>query len=177
MLFEDIRALTKDELYDNTGIAPRESIEEAKTELVAELQKLEGLTGESQHIVVVADDCFTNGKLLSLLRDILGQENYEKFVKLVPIDYEKPADMPFLEENLATNHSLFIIGGSMSDVDSMEKSHYDSPLSRMMRDVADDNCPREVNKRLIPICFGQQYLANIIGRANKSSTGIIATLR
>ncbi len=99
----------KDDLYDNTGIIPQEAIETAKTELIAELERLERLTGDPQHIIVVADDCFTNGKLLSLLSRILGPDNYEKFVKIVPIDYENPMDESFLEENLSLNHSLFIL--------------------------------------------------------------------
>ncbi len=177
MLFEDVQGLSKDELYDNMGIISQEAIEKAKLELIAELEKLEEYTGDSEHIVVVADSCFTNGKLLLLLKNILGLENYEKFVKVVDIDYESEADDSYLEDQLAVNHSLFILGGSLSDTYSMHDSHYRSSLAKMIRETTDEYSQRYLNKRIIGICFGQQYLANIIGIANKNSAGIIATLK
>lgn len=135
MLFEDVYELHKDELYDNHSIISEESIIQAKRELVAELEQLEQSTGESQHIVIVVDDCFTNKKLLVLIKKILGRENFRRFVKVVHIDYNKKADNGYLEEHLSMNHSLFILGGSLSDTYHMDYSHYSSYLAELIQQV------------------------------------------
>lgn len=177
VLFEDIRELKKDELYDNNDIVSEAKIQKAKLELISELEKLSELTDNPQHIVVIVDGCFTNHRLLILLKKILGKEHFSKFVKVVPIDYDAKADNAYLEEQLSINHSLFILGGSLSDTYNMNGSHYTSALSQSIQEVADEYAPRYLNKRFIGICFWQQYLANVIGIANKNSSGIIATLK
>ena len=100
MLFEDVRSIHKDELFDNNSIISNEAISRAKQELISELEALSEATDESKHIVVVVDDCFTNKKLLILLRNILGKENFRRFVRVVDIDYKKSADNEYLEEML-----------------------------------------------------------------------------
>lgn len=176
VLFTEVREVQKSDLDDNTHILPEPAIEQAKVELIAALENLGKLTGDPQRIVVIADGCFTNTQLLILLRRILGKENYRKFVKTVPIDYDAEADHAYLGEQLANNNTLYFLGGSLSDTYSMHDSHYDSPLAEMIKEVSDEYAPRYVNKRIIGICFGQQYIANVIG-VSRNTSGIIATLK
>ncbi len=78
------------------------------------------------------------------------------------INYEAPADVHYLEENLATNHSLFIFGGSLSDPHSMHPSHHNSPPSKMVKEIADPYASPYLNKRAIVVCFANQDAANNI---------------
>lgn len=129
------------------------NIQRAKLELISELEKLSELTENPQHIIVIVDSCFTNLKLLVLLKKILGKENFSKFVKVVNINYDTKADNAYLEEELSINHSLFILGGSLSDTYAMDGSHYSSALSQSIQEVADEYAPRYLNKRFMGICF------------------------
>ena len=171
-----IKTILKDEICDNSSIAPPEEIERAKQELVTELAKLEELTGESQHIVVVADSCFTNTRLLILLKHILWKEGFKKYIKIVDIDYNKEVDEKYLEEMLGGNHNLYILWGSLSDTYRMSDSHYDSPLSRIIKNTLDVYHRLFENNRFMAICFGQQFTANI-WIAEKDSAGITATIK
>ncbi len=176
VLFTDLQELRKTDLNDNANIISESSIEQAKKDLIAALKNLEKLTKNPQSIVVIADDCFTNIRLLVLLKNILGKENYRRFIKVVQINYDTPANNDYLEKQLENNHTLCILGGSLSDTYSMHESHYDSPLAQMIKTISDEYAPRYINKRLVGVCFWQQYTANIIGKS-RNSTGIIATLK
>jgi hypothetical protein len=153
VLFTDLQELQKTDLDDNSNVISESSIEQAKKDLIAALENLEKLTKNPQSIVVIADDCFTNTRLLALLRNILGKENYRRFVKVIQIDYNAPADNVYLEKQLEYNHTLYILGGSLSDTYSMHESHYDSPLAHMIKTISDEYPPRPLNKRLIGVCF------------------------
>lgn len=177
VLFNDFNYICKHELYDNSSIICQEEIEKAKEELLKELNELSELTWDDKKIVIIADKCFTNYKLLILLRKILWKENFNRFVKVVEIDYEKQANNKYLESELWSNHCLYMLWWSLSDTYSIDPSHYDSYLAQIIKDVSDEYYPRYLNKRLIWVCFWQQYLANIIWIANKNSSWIIATIK
>lgn len=166
----------KEKMFDNNGIIENEEIIIAQKYLKELLEKLENLTGESQHILVVIDDCFTNTALLIILKKILWKEWFLKYVKIVSIDYTQPSDDSYLEENLSINHSVIILWWSLSHVYNMDSSHYDGYLAKTIKEVSDDYHPKFLNKRFVWICFWQQFLANIIWTANKNSSWIIATI-
>lgn len=177
VLFEDIISIEKSQLSSNEGIISSEEIETAKQELLKELQDLETLTQKSKHIIIVIDNCFTNKVLLVLLRKILGKQAFSQYVQVVKIDYENPSNDAELEEYLSINHSLILLGGSLSDVYSIDTSHYDWVLARLIHEVGDDYYQKFLNKRILWVCFWQQFLANVIWVANKNSSGIIATVK
>ncbi len=110
VLFTDLQELQKTDLDDNSNIISESSIEQAKKDLIAALENLEKLTrNPPQSIVVIADNCFTNTRLLILLKNILGKENYRRFVKVVQIDYNAPSVNDYLEKQLENNHTLYIL--------------------------------------------------------------------
>lgn len=71
VLFHEVQPLKKRELHDNKNIISENDIENARLELLGELEILAEKTGEAKHIYVVMDTCFTNKPLLLLLRKIL----------------------------------------------------------------------------------------------------------
>lgn len=178
--WNQVKTLRKDEIHDNNHIISAEKIAAAKIELIQELENLDRLDTfrwAHKHIIVVVDDCFTNTKLLVLLKKILWKENFKRYVKVVKINYNEEVDIAYLKENLSANHVLFILGGSLSDTYKMRDSHYDSPLTELIKEVSDEYAPPYLNKRIIWVCFGQQFIANNIWIANKDSAGIIATIQ
>lgn len=177
VLFEDIVPILLEELNDNQNIVSLEHIEEAKKQILFLLEELEELTGDTKRIQVVIDSCFTNAMLLVLLERILGPEAFQKYVNVVNINYETPSTNDYLEENLENNHSLILLWGSLSDVYSMHSSHYDWYLANLIKQVWDEYYQKFLNKRILGICFGQQFMANIIGLINKNTSGIIATVK
>lgn len=177
VLFEDIVSIEKSELSSNEWIISQEEIDSAKKELLTELEQLENLTEKTKHIIVVIDSCFTNKVLLVLLRNILGKEAFLRYVQVVKIDYENPSNDTELEEYLASNHSLILLWWSLSDVYSMHTTHYDGVLARLIHEVGDDYYQKFLNKRILWVCFWQQFLANVIWVANKNSSWIIATVK
>lgn len=177
VLFSDTPVFLKEELYDNSWIIDDTEIQKAKQILLQELEELETLTGKTKHILLVVDDCFTNKLLWVTLRRILWKEAFSKYVERVDIDYKKKSDDAYLEEKLSTNHSLIILWWSLSDVYDIDNSHYDWYLAKTIKEVGDNYHQRFLNKRFIWVCFGQQFLANIIWVANKNSSWIIATIK
>ena len=123
-------------------------------------------------IVLVRDGCFTNDLLEEELRSILGKEGFKRFVSVQRIDWDEDR----LDEAGAMyrssgkrllrlqNHSVILLGGSLSDAYSIPPAQYGSSLVediwKAMDGEPDD---MENNRRLLGICFGNQLMANLAG--------------
>ncbi|MDD5213855.1 MAG: hypothetical protein PHG82_05505 [Candidatus Gracilibacteria bacterium] len=173
----DFKVINKTALSDNYNISDHLQLEIAKLELKKELYELSKITGKDEHIYLYIDDCFTNKLLIKVLEKILGEKEFERFVSIVNIDLSKEHDEEIFKTDEISNNSLILFGGSLNDTYTIDKSHYESRFAEMIKLIGNDYSPHYINQRIIGICFGQQFIANLMGITNSESSGIIATYK
>ncbi len=170
-------------LSKNEGIVSKEDLELHKAKLFESFEKQYTMTGNKKPLVVVRDTCFTNDLLEGSLLRIFGQDLYEKYVDFVNIDYWAE-DSFFVDsknidiccDNIHPN-AIILLWGSLADTYTIPLSHYGGKLASIIRDNLMQIPPKGVNNRILGICFGQQFVANLLGSIHKESPAIIATIK
>lgn len=145
------------ELNDNSWIASEKLLNTIKRLLLFELWFLENLVWEQKSIYIVCDNCFTNPLLIWVIKRILWDEYFNKYVEVVNIDYDKEADDELFWK--IWDNKLFILWWSLKDTHNIHPSHYTSVLSKLIKS-AWTNMHR--NNRFVLICFSNQYGAELI---------------
>ncbi len=166
----------------NNHLPIKEELENKKLDLTYDLEKLYELNGGKAPIIVIVDDCFTNNLLLKLLEKIL-EEKFEKLVSVIHMSYTKYENKEWTEEldkaieKNIHNNSIIILWGSYSDTYSVNPNMYNSKLAKIIKNIASSSTSREINNRMLGVCFGQQFIANIIWIMNINKENIIATVK
>lgn len=177
VLFLDVREIKKEELSRNETLPEQSEIDFAKQDLLSELTLLEHLTGNKQPIKIIMDDCFTNLFLVIQLREILGKEAFDKYVKIIRINYQEPEDSLLLKCEFNQNDSVFIFWWSLSDTHSIDESYYKGMLFEFLRKNIDLYESQKSNQKILGVCFGQQFIANVLGISHTNDSWIIWTLK
>lgn len=173
LLTQTYQPLEKSALHHN-AVALEYQLENAKKELIDSLFALERLTQVSRNIVFFWDDCFTNTLLRNLLNKILWDKNFERFVEMRPLDFSKPCDETTFKIH---QNSVAIFGWSLSDTYDIHESYYSGYFAQLIKNLWDDFDPLRLNNRIIWVCFGQQYIANLLWITNNHTSSVIATYR
>lgn len=173
----DFKVIRKDSLANNYNASDHLQLEIAKLELKKELYELSRITQKDDHIYLYIDDCFTNKLLIDVLIKILWEKEFEKFVSIVNIDLSKEHDEEKFKTDEISNNSVMLLWWSLNDTYTIDKSHYESKFAEMIKMIWNDFSPHYINKRIIWICFGQQFIANLMGITNSESSWIIATYK
>ncbi len=156
------------DLNDNLWLFPEEGLENIKKLIIDCLEELERSTQESKSIYIVCDDCFTNTLMIQVIKNILWESNFNKFVEIVNIDLQKECDNSVFDK--IWSNKLIIQWWSLSDTNTMHPSYYSSSLAKIIRDTSDEN---ENNCRFVGICHWNQYAS--IEVWIKSSSFVITT--
>ena len=117
--------LPKSQLPDNARFASHTHLKAIRAQLILTLRELSEKNEGKPPIIIVCDDCFTNLLLKKRIAEILGDTNYEAYVKVVDIDYD---DLQSATSALDAihNNSLIILGGSFADAYTIDPRFYES---------------------------------------------------
>ena len=163
------------DLPNNSNILPLSEIKELRNSLMDNLEKMYEILDWKKPIVFIADSCFTNKLLIKQLFSILF-EDFDRFVDIVEIDYENPEKNKHIEDKLY-NNSIIILWWSFSDTYTIPDSMYSWPLFELIKNVSRDTAWVEVNNKILWVCFGQQYINNIMWIDRIFSEKILTTYK
>lgn len=173
----NLTKINKNLLCNNFDTSDNLLLEIAKLELKKELYDLSRITWKDEHIYLYIDDCFTNQLLIKVLEKILWEKEFERFVRIVNVDLSKEYDANQFKTDEIANNSIILLWWSLNDTYTIDKSHYESDFAEMIKTIWNDYSPHIINKRIIWVCFGQQFIANLMWITNDESSWIIATYK
>lgn len=167
-----------DNLPNNENGIPLEILQLKVTELRIQLEKLLEINEGRKPITLLIDDCFTNQLLLRQLEEIIGVD-YNRFVEVITVDFENYTKEKEKEiKDKVWNNSIIIIGGSFSDTYTIPNNMYEGYLPELIRNITKDQVDLNLfNNKIIGICFGQQYIANLMGIDRIYTEKIITTIK
>lgn len=172
-LHKDYNYLSKDDLVSNEHIPEQREIQEAVDEAIALLKHMTTMkNGDHNHITYIRDTCVINNAQEEYIT-----KHFWDFIKIVNIDYEKSADFQNLKKQLDSDNTLYILWWSSSDTYSMHFSHYHSALSELIQSVSDVYESAKYNKKIMWVCFGNQYMANLIWSQSIDHPNVTATVK
>jgi len=172
----DYKEIDINKIYDNSGIISKEKLEKYKLDLISELTELAELLWNNKNIIIFSDKCFTNILLIDIIKNILWEENFDKFIDLREIDLSQKYDQSNFNFN-ETNNKLILFWWSLNDTYTIESSYYKSRFAKLIKMIWDDCDPFYMNYRIIWICFWQQFIANLLWIKNSYTSSVTVTYK
>lgn len=148
----------------NSDVPQLEELVFLRKELIEHLLQLYKRGNSEAPIVLVEHrdgdvECFTNEGMRRTLKDILGEELFEKLVLIVTFDAQKPFFMPVG----CDKDRIFILGGSTSFTDDTFGKKFVTGLCRPLV----EEISRNARLRALGVCFGYQGLLEAFGQSKR----------
>lgn len=155
------KPISSNRLPINTNLASNIKITQAQTQLMSALEELSSIHKWQSPIKIIADKCFTNRLLRRSIRDILGEEWFNKYVQCLDVDYANMENTPnIIHYTPQFANSLIILGGSFDDTYAVDQKLYQSKFADFIAKTCQDDALH--NNRLLGICFGHQLIISIL---------------
>ncbi len=148
----------------NLNLMPLDKLEELRRDLLNLTEKLYKRNNSNKPIVIVSDWTYLDLKE-SLLRDIYGENNFQKYVKIVKIKYNDSwVDLEELDSYFKNNihaNSLIILWWSVSDIVEINPDIESSYFFWFLKDLINWTWNISNNNFLLWICYGHQLISHI----------------